>query len=42
MPFEPPDRIPQDLAEIAALAARCGIDVKIGAVVVMVNPRLTN
>ena len=40
MPFEPPETFNMTYAEIAALAARRGIGVlKIGAVVVMVNPR---
>jgi len=41
MPFEPPEGFTIAYAEMAALAVRYGIGVlKIGSVVVMVNPRL--
>jgi hypothetical protein len=41
MPFEPPEGFIMAYAETAALAVRYGIGVlKIGAVVVVVNPRL--
>jgi hypothetical protein len=40
MPFEPPEGFKKTYAEIAVLAARYRVGVlKIGAVVVMVNPR---